>query len=399
MKKKKNSSPQILLFGLATIVLFSGGYYLGSKDIEIGRLSDNLPQLQKEQHNGVDVSLLWEVWNTLEREHIDGSKIEDSELLYGAAKGLVSGVGDGYTAFLSPEETKEYESSKKREFQGIGTTLAKEGEYVIIESPIDGYPAQAAGLKAQDIILEVDGKDVSGKSIVEVANLIRGDAGSTVKIKYYRESSTETNEVSIVRQVIDLENMTLEELDNGILLFKIYQFTDADVATYNREWDKFVGDILKKNPKGLIVDLRNNPGGYVDAVRYSLNEFIEPGKVLFQEEDKNGNKTKYEVNRTGKLLDIPMVVLVNEGSASSSEIFAGAIQDHKRGEIIGTETVGKGVEQKLIDLSDGSMLQVVFQRWLTPNGRNLSKDDPITPDKEVLGEEKQIEEAVKILSN
>ncbi|HRO65297.1 MAG TPA: S41 family peptidase, partial [Candidatus Dojkabacteria bacterium] len=158
-----------------------------------------------------------------------------------------------------------------------------------------------------------------------------------------------------------------------------------------------INQIIKDDPKGLIVDLRNNPGGFVDAVRYSVGEFLPKGAIVFQEEDRSGRKSQYKVNRDGKLLDIPMIVIVNEGSASSSEIFAGAMQDNDRAQVVGTKTVGKGVEQKLINLSDGSMLQIVFQKWLTPSGRNITEDEPITPNHEVEDNEEQEKKALELL--
>lgn len=399
---KNNNAPKILLGVLSIIVIFTLGFYLGSTNLTNNSESNSRfikdGELVSEQ-NGVDVSLLWEVWETLEREHIDSDEIDGQKLVYGAAKGIVAGLDDRYTSFLTPEETSDYESSNKREFQGIGTTLAADGEYVIIESPIDGSPAKSSGLKAKDIVLEVDGESMRGKSVLEVATAIRGDAGTKVKISYFRPSENSNDEVEITRQVIDLENMTLEDMGDGIMALKVYQFTEADVATFNREWDKNVAKIVQANPKGLIIDLRNNPGGFVDAVQYAVSDFIPEGKVVFQEENKLGRKTVYEVTRNGKLLEVPIVVLVNEGSASSSEIFAGAIQDHDRGDIVGAKTVGKGVEQKLVDLSDGSMLQVVFQKWLTPSGRNVTTEDPITPDYEILDDDEQLTKAKELLSN
>lgn len=392
---------RFLLFFLVIVLIFVAGFYTAKIDI-VGRLdlenSKYVLEGEKIQNrNGVDVGLLWEVWATLEREYIDPEKLDGKDMLYGATEGLVEGIGDTYTSFLNPEQTKEYLSSNKREFQGIGTTLAEEGEFVIIESPIDGSPAQRAGLKALDVILKVDGVDMQGKVAIEVAKVIRGEANTKVKISYYRPSTNETNEVEIVREKIDLENISVENLENGIALLKVYQFTEADVPTFKKEWDKNIDSIVQSNPKGVIIDLRNNPGGFVDAVRYSLGDFLKENTVVFMEETRSGQRTEYKVNREGRLLDVPIVIIVNEGSASASEIFAGAIQDHNRGEIVGTKTVGKGVEQKLIDLSDGSMLQVVFQKWLTPKGRNITKEEPITPDTIIEEPKAQLDKAIEQL--
>lgn len=396
-----NGGPKYLIIFILIIAIFVAGFYIGKIDLfgnaEIVPEKYQITGDRLTERKNVDVGLLWEVWSEIEREYIDTEDIDGQELLYGAVDGLVKGLDDRYTNFLTPQETQEYLSGNKREFEGIGTTLAQEGEFVIIESPIDGSPAQKAGLKPKDVILEVNEEDMQGKSVVEVAQNIRGEANSKVMITYYRPSSNETNDVEIIRQKIDLKNIEVVDLEDGIKMLKVYQFTEADVETFNREWDANIDQIIKDNPKGLIVDLRNNPGGFVDAVRYSVSEFLPKGAIVFQEQERSGRKSQFKVNREGRLLDIPMVVIVNEGSASSSEIFAGAMQDNDRAQVVGTKTVGKGVEQKLINLSDGSMLQIVFQKWLTPSGRNITEDEPITPNHEVEDNEEQEKKALELL--
>lgn len=405
MIQKINNSggPKYLVMFLVIIIIFVAGFYVGKIDL-FGKAESKISDYEiigekLTERNNVDVGLLWEVWSELENEYIDTENIDGQNLLYGAVDGLVKGLDDQYTNFLTPEEKQEYLSGNKREFEGIGTTLAQDGDFVVIESPIDGSPAQKAGLKPKDVILEVNEEDMQGKSVVEVAKNIRGEANSTVKITYYRPGNNETKDIEIVRQRIDLKNIEVIDLENGIKMLKVYQFTEADVETFNEEWDSNINEIIKDNPKGLIVDLRNNPGGFVDAVRYSVGEFLPRGALVFQEEDKSGRRNQYKVNREGRLTEIPMIVIVNEGSASSSEIFAGAMQDNNRAKIVGTKTVGKGVEQKLINLSDGSMLQIVFQKWLTPSGRNINKDEPITPDHKVEESDEQDKKAIELLNS
>ena len=394
-------TPKYLLIFLGVVAVYLGGFYTGKVDL-FAPASSRLKEYEitgdkLSDRKGVDVNLLWEVWSELENEYLDPEEIDGQQLLYGAVDGLVKGLDDQYTSFLTPDETKDYLSSNKREFQGIGTTLAEEGDFVIIESPIDDSPAQKAGLKAKDVILKVDGNDMKGKSVVEVAKNIRGDANSKVTITFYRTSENLTKDIEIIRKVIDLESLEIKDLGDGIMRLKVYQFTDASVEAFNREWDSKINEIVRQNPKGLVIDLRNNPGGFVDAVRHATGEFLPKGTLVFQEENKSGNRLEYKVNRDGKLKDVPVVVLVNEGSASASEIFAGAIQDNDRGVIVGAKTVGKGVEQKLVNLSDGSMLQIVFQKWLTPKGRQISKDEPITPDVLLTETEAQEPKAIEIL--
>jgi carboxyl-terminal processing protease len=384
---------------LITCLVFISGLYIGRANPSQNEAINVKYQLTgelKSEYQDVSVDILWEAWQRLEQEYIS-SDLNAQDMIYGAVKGMVNSLEDPYTSFLTPEEVTEYFKSNAGEYEGIGATLKQVGAYVAVESPIDGTPAQKAGLKPGDLITSVAGEDVVNKSVYEVVGLIRGEAGTNVEIVIYRESDLKEYTFSIIRERIDIDNIVLEDLGNGYYKIKIYKFTEASLDEFNALWDLVAADILLKNPKGLVIDLRNNPGGYVSAVEYILADFIETGKVIFIEENNNGVRLEHKVTRNGRLLDVPIVVLVNNGSASASEIFAGAIQDYARGKIIGSETVGKGVEQKMINLTDGSILQVVFQRWLTPMGKNISKEDPITPD--VIIEETELTDtkAIEIL--
>lgn len=401
---EKDNKVKVLLWLIIFVFVFISGFFLGDFKDELSKkvgLKSNEVEYTlsgdlKKEYESVDVDLLWEIWGYLESQYIDRS-VDGQALLYGAAKGLVSGLDDPYTSYLTPEETQQYFSSNKGEFEGIGATLKMEGDLVAVESPIDGAPAQKAGIKAGDIILTVDGDDVQGLSVVQVASEIRGEAGTNVVIGIYRPDGDERLEITVERSKIDLDNIELRKIENGVAEVKIYKFTEESVEAFNSSWDNIVEQMLAKDVNKVIIDLRNNPGGYVNSVEYVLGEFLKKGQVVFKEEDRNGKIEEFKVARNGKFTDVELVVLVNGGSASASEIFAGAIQDHGRGKIIGQGTVGKGVEQKLITLSDGSTLQLTFQRWLTPNGKNISADDPISPDIEVEEYDAQTDKAYEEL--
>ena len=404
--EQKNSSRlavKMILAFLLIVTIFITGFYIGKAAVSLNASNTVTPSDyvlvgdKKATFKGIDVDLLWEVWNYLESDYINKT-LDGESLLYGAAKGLVHGLDDPYSSLLTPEETAAYFSANKGEFEGIGATLKQEGDYTAIESPIDDSPAQKAGLLANDIILEVDGKSTRGQSVFQTASIIRGNAGTDVTLKIYRNSTDKEFTVTITRQKIDIDNISLQELENDIVKIKIYKFTEETVAAFNSQWDVIVEKILAKpNVKGIVVDLRNNPGGYVNSVEYVLGEFLQKGQVVFLEQDRNGKSIEHKVQRTGKFLDVPMVVIVNAGSASASEIFAGALQDNARAKVIGTETVGKGVEQKLLTLSDGSTLQLVFQKWLTPGGKNITKESPIKPDEVVEDYDQQDAKALELL--
>lgn len=308
------------------------------------------------------------------------------QITYGIAKGIVDSLGDEYSAFLNPDETKDYLASADSSYEGVGLQLGYNGQYTNIVTVMRGQPGEAAGLLEGDVILSVDGKDQNGQRPELVATLIRGKAGSSVELSIYRESSSEVLTFDIVRAQINLENITYSDLGDGIFSIEIAKFTEGSqgilngVQVFNQNWDRIVNEISGKDPKGIVIDLRSNPGGYVESVRYVLEEFLSDSDIIMREQEKNKDENLYIDHRKGKFEDIPITVLVNSGSASASEIFAGAVQDNNRGKIIGTETVGKGVEQQLFTLDNGGMLILVFRKWLTPNGNQLDSEHKIVPD-------------------
>lgn len=332
-----------------------------------------------------DSAYLQELYELLDQEYL-GDIPTGQKLTQGMAKGLVDALGDEYSSLLTPEEAEQYLADNDSAFEGIGVQLGFDGQYSNITTVFEGYPGEGAGLRSQDIIIEVDGADVTGQRPELVATKIRGKAGTTVKLKVIREGASEVLTFDITRQAINLDNISHKDLGNGIVQIDVIKFTEGQdgnsnpVQVFNTQWDKVVDEVKKKNPRGLVLDLRNNPGGYVDSVKYVAEEFLKRGEVIMQEQSANGDTDIFRDYRDGDFESIPMVVLVNEGSASASEIFAGAMQDNGRAKVVGKQTVGKGVEQKVIPLEDNSLLMVVFKRWLTPKGQQLSKESPIKPD-------------------
>ena len=383
----KKPTRQLLKYSFVFIgvcALLGAGFVLGRIDF-YKSVTENLQNKYtltgdlKSQYKNVDVNILWETWSKLENEYIN-SNIDEQNMIYGAVKGMVGSLNDPYTNFLTPQDTVEYEKSNQGIYEGIGATLRQEGAYVVIETVIDNSPAQKAELKANDVILEVDKASMENKTVFEVVALIRGTEGTSVELKIWRQSTQKEFVISVTRAKIVVDNIEFKKLDSNVGMLTVHKFTEQDVNAFNQLWDTVAKEIQDSGVKKLIIDLRNNPGGYVSSVEYMLGDFISKDKIIFIEENKGGIKVEHKVERTGRFLNIPIVVLVNEGSASASEIFTGAIQDYARGKVIGTKTVGKGVEQKVLTLSDGSILQVVFQKWLTPTGRNITKTEPITPD-------------------
>lgn len=330
------------------------------------------------------VNQLTEIYGILESTYINDLPLS-KEIEYGLIKGLISSLNDPYTNFLTPQEAEIYLDNRQENFEGIGVTLAYNGEYTYIETVLEGLPAFQNGMMSGDIILEVDGEDMTGKIPQLVASKVRGPKGSEVVLKVFRENDLlgESLEFKIIRDTIVVENIMWKDEGGGIVSIDISQFNGESPDAFNDAWDYTVNEIQSEVPNltGIIIDLRNNPGGYVDSVRHTLEEFLPLEASLMGEATKTKETTTYRDGRVGAFEDVNIVVLVNEGSASASEIFAAAIQENNRGKIIGMSTVGKGVEQIIIDdFSDGSLFIVPFQKWLTPSGRSITKEDPIYPD-------------------
>lgn len=332
----------------------------------------------------IDQELLDQVYDYINTKYV-GDIPATQKFKESLVKGLVAALDDPYASYLDPDETKLYMESRNPDFEGIGVTLKYNGQNTEIETVLSGNPAETAGLLSGDIISKIDNEDFLDKEPSIVATSIRGEKGTTVVLNILRleNGAYKEMEFSIVRDTINVDNITFEELSNGIFKIDISQFIDKDPFEFNKSWDKVVTSILEKNssPKGIVLDVRNNPGGYVYSVRYVVEEFLKNSEIIMREETKSAEGTTYRDFRAGKFESVPLVVLINSGSASASEILAAAIQDNQRGLIIGEKSVGKGVEQEVIDeIKSGGLLILPFQKWLTPSGNNISSGSPILPD-------------------
>ena len=342
----------------------------------------------------LDLSLMWKVKEKLSLDYLEKDSLDNQKMKYGAIQGMVAALDDPYTVFLPPQENKSANEDLAGEFGGVGISLgySKDGVLAVM-SPLTGTPADKAGIKAGDLILKIVDKnnnvdqDTNGISLSEAVNLIRGDIGTEVTLTMYRESNQKRSEVVLKRDNIEVPGVELEWLEVGsrkIAWVKMSKFSE-DLFT---KWNEVVSQInnekksLGNNYGGIILDLRNNPGGYLQASVVVASDFIKEGVVVKQESTK-GITEVYNVERNrGNLLNDKLVVLVNGGSASASEILAGALRDYKRATIVGVKTFGKGTVQQPEDFSDGSGLHLTIARWLLPNGANIHKEG-ILPDIEV----------------
>lgn len=393
--------------------IFSSGYILGNRGYKASldeedpyniSISRDLPLTRKD----LEFSLFWRVWDTLETKYFDKDKLVPSKMIYGAIKGMVAAVGDPYTVFLPPSENKVVQEDLQGSFEGVGIQIGFKGTQLAVISPLPDSPAEKAGARAGDFIIgirdESKGIDrgTGGISLPEAVQAIRGPAGSTVTLILLREDSVEPIEISIVRASIEVPSVTLSLIgENGnIAHIKILKFSGETLG----EWEEVVIELLK-NPavEGIIMDVRNNPGGFLQASVDLASEFLDTGVVVVTEESSDGRSEAFKVERIGRFKNQKVVILINGGSASASEIFAGALRDNEDIQLIGQTTFGKGTIQEPQQVDNGAGLHITIARWLTPSGYWVN-DGGLVPDIEVENdpdteEDEQLLRAIEIISS
>ena len=339
---------------------------------------------------------LAEVWALLQREHIDRENIDPSTISDGAIRGMLAALDDPYAAFLDRERAPLERQDIQGFFEGIGAEVGLRDGAITILAPMPDTPAEKAGLKSGDVILEVNGEGIEGLSLLEVVGLIRGEKGTTVRLLVRKRNSGELAELDIERGVIQLTSVNLLMQVGRIGHLRLSGFA----GTTNDELQLALDRFERSQGLGMVVDLRNNPGGLVSSVVDVTGQFIDGGLVLYQI-DAQGNRREWKAESGGMALDTPVVVLVNEFSASASEVFAGAIMDYGRAPVIGTTTFGKGSVNNLWALSDGSGVNFTTARWYTPNGTLIEGEgidpDIIVEESEDEDEDPQLDRAIEVL--
>ena len=367
----------ILIYVSIAIFLFGSGYKYAEWKLRSGaRDQSNYtvfnaenPGVKTDKGQNIDFSLFWDTWEKVEQKYIDESKLDKQKMFYGAIKGMVASLGDPYTFFLTPEENKQSKDDLGGKFEGIGAQLGLKAGRIVVIAPLKNSPSMEAGLRAGDIISKVDGKSTKDWTLAETVSKIRGEGGTSVVITV--ERTTGEKDISITRRQIQVDSVELSYENEGgkkIAYLKLNQFGD----TSTDEWDTAVDDIQKqwesKQISGMVLDVRDNPGGYLESAVYIASEFLARGKRVVKQETTNYNDRTYDVDREGKLLDIPLIVMINGGSASASEILSGALRDHKRAKLVGEKSFGKGSVQEPIDLKGGAGLHVTIAKWILPSG-------------------------------
>ena len=326
--------------------------------------------------------VFWEAWDYVVAHFVDRERVDFAAMTYGAIEGMLASLGDeGHTTFLAPDAVRLHQTSLEGSFEGIGAYVSMEEGEVLIVAPIDGSPAEQAGILAGDVILEVDGEPVQGKSLDQVIFLVRGPADSEVVLTVRRPEVLEPLQVPITRAQIEVPSVSWSPIPTtDISYIKISQFT----ASVDRELEAALREISEAQiNQGIILDLRNNPGGFLQQAIQANSQFLPKGDLILIESDANQNQTVHRSRGLGYAREVPLVVLINLGTASAGEITAGALKENERALLIGETTFGTGTVLNQFGLSDGSAILLGVTNWLTPDG-NLIKGQGVTPDLEVI---------------
>lgn len=367
---------QVFVAIFATILIgFGAGYVVGNNN----SFSFSKSTQASEQ---VEMEAFWKVWNELEEKFVSASttqKVSDEDKLFGAISGLVESVGDPYTVFFTPELKEDFDESITGTFSGVGMEVGVHDDNLTVVAPLKNSPSQRAGILAGDHVVSIDGTSTKGMSTEEAVTLIRGEKGTVVTLEILRKGESELRTVPITRDTIVVPTIETEHIGD-VFVIRLYTFGTSATAEFRQALREFATSKKKK----LVLDLRGNPGGYLDAAVDISSWFLPAGKIIVSEDFGAGEESKvfrskgYNIFRS----DLRMVVLIDKGSASASEIVAGALQEHGVAKLVGEQSFGKGSVQELVDITPTTALKVTIARWLTPNGNSISNGG-LTPDVKV----------------
>lgn len=392
----------ILVSALLLGIVFGIGLYMGySHRPEIDKVTsviNKTPQVETD----ADFSAFWKAWNILKEKSIYTDKTTDQARVWGAIEGLAASFGDPYTTFFAPADNKSFKEEIKGSFSGIGAEIGMKDNVLTVIAPLKDTPAWKAGLKAGDKIMKIDGKSTSDLSVDSAINLMRGVKDTPVVVTIFREGEKETREIKIVRDIIDIPTIETETLPDGIFVIKFYSFSENSDNLFAKALQEF----SKSDSHKLILDLRGNPGGYLEIAVNIGSWFIDEGKTIVSEDFGTSHKPQVYRSHGPRLFNdnLQFVVLVDGGSASASEILAGALREHGIATLVGEKTFGKGSVQELVDITPETSLKVTVAKWLTPNGVSISQSGlepdvkvPLTIKDYELKKDPQMDKAVEIL--
>jgi carboxyl-terminal processing protease len=365
---KRLHSLMILL--VVMTLTFSAGYF-------VGRQPDAVPVSAQTEDRDALFAPFWEVYDLVNSRYID--PLDQQQLMIGAINGMLESIGDENTNYMDPETYARWNESLSGSFEGIGATVEKDevtGGMRIIR-PLDNSPAEASGLLPGDIIMEVGGEDITDLSLSDIISLVRGPAGTLVRLGILREGEPELLEFTIVRARIELPDVEYRMLDNNVGYIRLYQFSDQTTARLRDALTTLNAESLN----GLVLDLRNNPGGYLNTSLEVISQFVAEGPILI-EQFPGDQEQVFEASGDALAPTVPLAIIVDEGSASASELVAGSLRDLDRAVLVGTQTYGKSTVQTISPISTGGAVRITVARWVTPDGIS-AEPDGIIPDVEI----------------
>ncbi|MEE8131847.1 MAG: S41 family peptidase [Candidatus Paceibacterota bacterium] len=408
---KSFSLRRVSIISISTIIIFSltvGAFYFGlntgRKQLEI-ILVQGVVNLEKDNGETVDFNNFWKTWNIIKSKYVDADKVDNQDLVYGAISGLMKSLNDPNSTFMPPSDAKRFGEDISGEFSGIGAEIGIRNDQLMIIAPLKDTPAEQAGLRSGDKILKVDDKSTNNLNINEAVKIIRGKRGTTVVLTILRNGWDKPKEIPIIRDIIQIPTLDWEMKQDGIAYIHLYNFYENAPFLFYRA---AVDIALNEEVKGIIFDLRNNPGGYLNGAVNIAGWFFEQGTVVVSEEFRSDGKDKqvFEANGNGLFRNTPIIVLINQGSASASEILAGALRDNRGVKLVGKPSFGKGTVQEIQNLNDGSIVKITVAHWVLPGGQ-IIEDNGLEPDYEVdltdedieADRDPQLNKAIEILKS
>lgn len=384
------------------MAVFIAGVYLGYTDRPGIEKITVLFNKEAAKPQKIDFSPFWTAWNQVESKYVGRGEIDEQKMVWGAIEGMVKSLGDPYSAFFPPQEAQIFESSVKGEFGGIGIEIGVRDRVLTVVAPLKNTPAYRVGLKTGDKILKINATSTADLDVDEAVFFIRGEIGTPVNLTILHEGDKEPIEVKIIRDKIQIPVLDTEKKEGGIFVIKLYNFSEKSPEFFRNA----LREMINSDSYKLILDLRGNPGGYLEASVDMASWFLPAGEVVAKEDFGNGEEKLYRSKGYDIFKNLPFVILINQGSASASEILAGALKEYNIAILVGEKTFGKGSVQELIDVTDTTSLKLTTARWLTPSGKSISENG-LVPDVEIkiskedqeANRDPQMKKAIEILNN
>jgi len=398
-KKKIVRIGAFSLLGLITAgALFYGGYQKGFSETRLIRI-EGVADIYPGDDTAADFGVFWQAWDMIKERHLRSGTFSAQDMIHGAIKGLAESAGDPHTTFFSPEDAAKFTENIDGKFGGIGAELETRNNQIIVVTPLKGTPAERAGLRPRDTIIKAGGTELAGKTVQDAIRIIRGEPGTQIKLVISREGDAGTRDIQITREMITLPTVEWEWKDGDVAYVRLISFNqNTPFAFYS-----VVREFIAENPRAMILDLRNNPGGYLEVAVNLAGWFIDRGETVVTERYADGEERVFRSRGNAALKDLPIIVLVNGGTTSAAEIMAGAMRDINGTRLVGERTFGKGTVQTLERLKDDSMLKITVANWVTPGG-HIIEGGGLVPDVNIKRvendpEDAQLNKALELLRN